>query len=386
MRILLCCVAVTFLAACEFPTQPKETTSLTFSSVSPGAYHTCGVSTDGVAYCWGSNGDGELGTGGKGNPVLQPIAVSDGLRFTMVSSGYARTCGISTDGATYCWGRGYGARPKAISSPEFVSIDAGRSDENTCGLTAHGQAYCWGSNQYGQTGNGTVQPTTSPSRVALDGAAQVVTTGAAHACAVDANGSAYCWGVDAQGRLGTVSIPSACAEIPCRSPTPTRVLGGAMFTAVSAGYVHTCGLTSDKAVYCWGGGLNGELGSTPAMVCHPQVPCSPVPTRVSGERTYATVGSGAYHTCAVTTEGNAFCWGLNDAGQLGIGSRANSASPSRVGGNVRFRSTHPGIYHTCGVTTDGQAFCWGGNNAGALGNGTTEHSAVPVAVLRPVAS
>ena len=138
--------------------------SPTFLSIEAGNEHTCGITTDGTAYCWGANGgeDGRLGNDST-EDSLTPVAVdTTGLSsstFKSISAGLNSSCGITNDGTGYCWGRGWRGRlgtgdgitsykkPEAIditnlSSPSgaFQSISA--YNEHTCGLaTEIGRAH-----------------------------------------------------------------------------------------------------------------------------------------------------------------------------------------------------------------------------------------------------
>jgi alpha-tubulin suppressor-like RCC1 family protein len=94
-----------------------------------GRLHTCGVTTDGTAYCWGINAEGQLGTGTTGAISTTPVAVSGGLRFSAIraSGGIA---GFLRDYPT-------------LGESTF-----------TCGIQAGtGQLYCWGSSRVGQVGD-----------------------------------------------------------------------------------------------------------------------------------------------------------------------------------------------------------------------------------------
>lgn len=368
----------------DTPTTAKDEQPLAFAVVAPGAYHTCGLTRDGDVYCWGSNADGELGTGTVGNS-WRPVLVAGERKYTSVSSGYARSCGVASDGQMFCWGRGYGTIPRVVSSPRLTVISLGVTDENTCGLTESGVAYCWGGNAYGQVGDGSTVPRSSPTRVAIDGRLTDIAASGAHACALRDDMTAYCWGTDAQGRTGTTETPSSCAEgPPCRYPTPARVRGGLAFTRITTGASQTCSLGPDNRAYCWGSDLRGELGGAASATCHPAVPCAPSPVPVAGGHAFGAIRAGLHHTCAVTLGGMAYCWGLNDGGQLGNGGQSNAFEPQQVSGDLEFVSIQPGVYHTCGVVKDGRAYCWGGNLAGALGDGSFERRLTPVAVLAPM--
>ncbi len=341
------------------------------SSVSAGKDHTCGVTPGGAAYCWGAN---FLGNGAFGGSTT-PVAVSGGRTFTAVSAGYDHSCGVTTAGAAYCWGNDnngsytLSSTPVAVSgSLTFASISAGY--EATCGVTTGGAAYCWGANNYGQLGNaGDNFWEATPVAVSGGLTFASVSAGFDHTCGVTTGGAAYCWGDNGYGELGNGTSTS--------STTPVAVSGGLTFAMISAGNGSvigvTCGVTTSGAAYCWGDNSQGELGNATLTSSNTPVP-------VAGGLTFAAVSATYYVTCGVTTSGAAYCWGDNYSGQLGNGTRTSSTTPVAVLGGLTFASvtTDPG--HSCGVTTSNAAYCWGDNSEGGLGDGTTTNSSTPVAV------
>ena len=193
-----------------------------------------------------------------------------------------------------------------------------------------------------------------------------VAVGGQHTCALASNGRAYCWGYAVWGQVGTGSGPN---EV----PTPTRVAGNLTFIQITAGLTHTCAITAENKAYCWGENAAGSLGDGTTQTRY-----SPVP--VAGTRRFTQIRAGDSHTCAITPAGKAFCWGNGGSGQLGNGIRGFSTTPVAVKGNLTFRRVIAGGLHTCGVTTADKAYCWGFGNEGQLGQGTTDGSTRPVAV------
>ncbi|MFA5566515.1 MAG: hypothetical protein WDA77_11415, partial [Acidimicrobiia bacterium] len=155
------------------PEQPASTTTTTepepepdpgfWAQTSAGGGHTCGLTTDGDTYCWGNGGIGPLGNGNTNNQNT-PVKVSGNHSFVSITAGYLHTCALIAAGDVYCWGwnnhgqLGNGnttnqlAPVKVVGNHSFVSITAGYL--HTCGVTAEGDAYCWGYNAQGQLGNG----------------------------------------------------------------------------------------------------------------------------------------------------------------------------------------------------------------------------------------
>src|SRR5437867_1818795 len=176
---------------------------------------------------------------------------------------------------------------------------------------------------------------------------------------IDRPGSGYTLAASAGGLSGATSVPFAVTLT---------------FTAVSAGFIHTCGLTTAGAAYCWGTNAYGQLGdgTTTTRLTPPVV--------AGGGGIAARVGARLAHTCGLTAAGAAYCWGPGGTGQLGDGTTTTRLSPVLVAGGVSFAAVDAGQIHTCGLTAAGAAHCWGDNTAGQLGDGTTTTRLSPVLV------
>lgn len=141
---------------------------------------------------------------------------------------------------------------------------------------------------------------------------------------------------------------------------------------ITGGGSHSCGLTREGRAYCWGRNGQGQLGDGTTTN-------RPVPTPVAGDFTFVSISAGAAFTIGVTTTGQALSWGPNEYGQLGDGTTIERHVPTPVAGNHTFRTISTGAAHAVGVTTSGQALAWGANR-GRLGDGTTEARRVPTPV------
>jgi alpha-tubulin suppressor-like RCC1 family protein len=146
----------------------------------------------------------------------------------------------------------------------------------------------------------------------------------AHNCGLTAGGAAYCWGDNTDGQLGDGTTTG--------SSTPVSVSGGLTFAQVSAGGDHSCGVTTGGAAYCWGRSLYGELGNgteSSPETC-PGGPCHTTPVPVLGALSLVQVSAGKLYTCALTSGGQAYCWGFNAYGQLGDGTATSRLVPVAV--------------------------------------------------------
>lgn len=202
-----------------------------WSSLSAGDEHACGVTTDGDAYCWGGyDDDDDDDDDDRGRRSRSPVRVRGGQSWSMVTVGEKHVCGVSADAGAYCW-RGYDdddddddhdedddrrwpADPRPVGDGHtWQVLSAG--DEHVCGVTTDGAAWCWGEGDYGQLGDGRRRSSDRPVRVAGDHQWTMVSAGDEHTCGVTMDHDVYCWGEGDHGQLGTVS--SSRARRPVRS-------------------------------------------------------------------------------------------------------------------------------------------------------------------------
>jgi alpha-tubulin suppressor-like RCC1 family protein len=248
-----------------------------------------------------------------------------------------------------------------------------------CALDTSGTAYCWGSNEGGRLATDLIDPVVGDWAVA-PGAVRVhapvpfvsIATGGAHACGLTAGGEAYCWGFNNHGQIGvTAGVKEGCPENSSYCLRPMLVPDGHRFSALSLGMYDSCGLVADGAAFCWGDNSNGGLGiGGMDGLAHP------TPTAVIGGHQFRSISAGEFHTCAVTTDNHAYCWGYNSWGNLGIDSAEDYTrhDPTMLQSDPPLSSVTVANQLSCGLNAAGAAFCWG---AGWLGG---SWSAVGVAV------
>ena len=369
------------------------------TQITAGNSHTCALDAAGTAYCWGANGNGQLGNSST-TPSRVPVAVStsgvlSGKTLTQITAGSGHTCALDAAGAAYCWGaNGNGQLGNSGTTQSLVPVTVTTSgvlsgkilaeisaDENgmyTCALDSTGAAYCWGAASFGQLGNGGVSSTPGvPVAVVTSGVLSgkmltQIATGSGSTCAVASTGAAYCWGQGVNGELGNNSTANSTVPV---AVTTSGVLAGKTLTQVSLGTNFACALDSSGSAYCWGLNTSGQVGN-PATAMH-----FLVPTAVTSQ---AAVSAGYTHACTISN-GKAYCWGDNSDGELGNGSTTSSSVPvavitSGVLAGVTLTQIAAGFFFTCALSTTGAVYCWGFNADGELGNGSTINSTVPVAV------
>ena len=364
-----------------------------WTAVSAGAKHTCGITVDSVAYCWGEGINGRLGAGPNSSTKPTAVLALGAYRFVAVSAGDESTCGIIREHVAFCWGSNTDGRlgigdatetarfiPTAVSGPAFNAIDVGRV---ACSLGETGAAFCWGTNIEKELGRAAGQSPALP--ICADGLSpgcslvplqllvgpptsyRQITVGGHHVCGLSETPEsmlAFCWGTGSSGALGSASS----------SPTPVPVAGSFHFLAIAAGGDHTCGIATTGVTYCWGLNTSGQLGSsTSGNVATPSL-ITP--------GSFASITAGGQHTCALTSAGEALCWGLGSSGQLGTDSTIQR-TPRAVSTGLVFTMLSAGESHTCGVAFDGSLYCWGAGTNGQLGTNDFLNRNRPTRVAEP---
>jgi alpha-tubulin suppressor-like RCC1 family protein len=162
------------------------------------------------------------------------------------------------------------------------------------------------------------------------------------------------------GRAPIVAVCAVLATGGCdgSSVGPVEEQGG--FVAVTAGLYHSCGLTEEATAYCWGGGVWGQTGTGRSVA-------EAVPAAVAGNLSFTELSAGALHTCGIEVGGRVVCWGVNTRGQLGLNSTVSTAQPVGVVTEARFTGLSAGWLHTCAVTESGETYCWGHNGQNQVG-------------------
>ena len=343
-----------------------------FTTLAVGEGHACAVTAAGQVYCWGSNEFQQLGSSnalalcdeGATPCSPTPIAVEGAPPLIGIGESLRVSCGVTVAGAAWCWGYGEGgqlgnglatssATPVAVASPEpLTHIALGGSGLIACGLGASGNGYCWGpGGTHGGLGGGTTGGSDTP--VAVAGGLQFseISVGDDHACGLTPAGVAYCWGSDSHGKLGTGPDGTA-------SSMPTPVASGLVFALISAGSEHSCALTAEGRAYCWG---------MPALVGSVTASNVTAPVEVAGAHKFTTLSAGLNATCALDATGQAWCWGLSYGGELGDGTLNDHAEPALVQSAARFVALSAGG-SPCALDASGQAWCWGANLDGQVGS------------------
>jgi alpha-tubulin suppressor-like RCC1 family protein len=288
-------------------------------------------------HCWGNNRYGQVGAPITLNEnITAPVPVTRG-EVLAVATGARHTCAVmkvsSIRNRVICWGdnsagqvhptelTGFIVRPGRVwldfSAPDSVKkIVAG--GDFTCVLTTSGKVICWGANNVGQLGM--PNPSTRGPVTVFSGGMIDVAAGMGHACAVRGSDlTIWCWGENRYGQLGLGYVNNFVAK-----PTKNQYLSG--IVRVKAGSNHTCALTKDGAVWCWGDNWWGQLGDGS------ENKYSNIPQKVKLDNPVIDLAAGGAHTCAIDANRNVWCWGYNVAGQLGNYTNLRQNFPVKVKG------------------------------------------------------
>jgi len=265
-------------------------------SASKNGSHACAVTAAGNVSCWGLGASGQLGNNSTtdSSSAVQVVRLVPGTPDTFPALAHVRS--VAVGGSHTCAALKYHA-------------------DFTAGL------YCWGSNSNGQIG-AALATTSSNTAIAVAAGSQGTTSnttwftqvvaGEKHSCALRNDGAVFCWGLNASGQLGDNTTTSTHTPVQVKGIAGAGTLSNVV--SLSAGRNHTCALRSNHAVLCWGANESGQLGNDATTNNSSPVEVS---TLGSANSNVVALSAGGRHTCAVTFDGEVKCWGEGLEGQLG---------------------------------------------------------------------
>ena len=297
-------------------------------SLTAGTAFNCARKSDGTVRCWGTNQFGQLGDDTTTSPRFAPVAVANLTDAVKVVAGATHTCALRAGGVMACWGSNSQGQlgtgnfttrdvPTAVVDvTEFTEMAAGL--RFTCGSRAGGDMFCWGDNDVAQLDLGvTSDNSTRPVQNADPSVVVDVGAGESHACFINTGGALLCWGANDRGQLGIGSTSPFEAR---------RQLVARSTLEVAAGRRHTCLLGSNEVVRCWGDNALGQLGNTGSDPSFQPTAVLGLGGSVSARR----LAAGTDHSCAVRAEGAGACWGRSESGAIGNGAGTDALVPSTV--------------------------------------------------------
>lgn len=380
-----------------------------FIQIGTGQDHTCAIEALTFnAYCWGSNIDGQIGNSSSTNVKLPASVIGIAgtpIKFAQIDIGQSHSCGIEElTQKAYCWGSngtgqiGIGTqtavgKPTAVlgvaggASLAFSQISVGNS--HTCAIEiGTEEAYCWGGNPFGELGDNTQIARSTPVKVKGVGGGIAIkfnqlSAGSGFTCGLEVGtNKAYCWGFNFYHQLGNGS-----ANMQILTPVAVSGVGGAaslQYSQISSGSIHACALeTGTQKAYCWGSGAFGRLGNN--LSADNGFPVAVLGVNAGASLSFTHISTGHYHSCAIEAlTKKAYCWGYNIKGQVGDGSISTIYNtPVAVigpsgGAAINFSQIESGKEHTCGIEDfTNNLYCWGSNQYGQLGNNAVVQSQIP---------
>jgi serine/threonine-protein kinase len=236
---------------------------------------------------------------------------------------------------------------------------------HTCAVRA-GELACWGKNTEGQLGDGTTTDSVVPRAVESNARFVSGAAGESHTCAVTDDGRVFCWGAISASQPG---------QRAARRPQPVAGLAG--IQQVAAGARHTCAVSRAGTVACWGSNDRGQLGRGDDAAAHDD------PRPVAGLDGVTQLDASGEVICARRRSGQVLCWGNNDHAQMGRAPPTDVRTPASIAGLPPARAVTVGRTHACALIEGGTVSCWGGNTHGQLGRGLAAGAADPIPAVVP---
>ncbi|HEV3232805.1 MAG TPA: hypothetical protein VG245_11200 [Candidatus Dormibacteraeota bacterium] len=354
--------------------------------------HTLYASPDGSVWSWGSDAQGQLGTGAALADSLVPVRLAGICDAQAVAAGDYHSLLLRGDGSVWSWGLddfgqlGIGSRASQSAPVQVpglsnvVAIAAGGRD--SLAIRRDGSVWAWGAGGFGQLGDGGVADSLSPVQVGAIAGAVAVSTSGYHALAALGDGSVWSWGNNGSGELG---LPTAASF----TDVPTQVEGVTGAVSVAAGANRSLALLNKGVIETWGAPYLPDLSAVGAQPT-PQPFATSLPNEsrlgwwaprpLAGIDGVTSISAGVFHAIARRTDGTVWTVGGNSDGQLGTGSTSASATPTQLSWPAGVSAVAAGQYFSLALTSASALYAWGDNGGGQLGTGDRATRVTPTGV------
>lgn len=307
------------------------------------------------------------------------------------------TCYLGVNDLAYCKGEVLGnASVPSSNVPvpvDMTNVGVGETIKDMqigyyhgCLLATNNKVYCWGQNIVGLLGTGNILDAAIPTEIDMSGVLsgktiKALTVGPLTTCVIASDDKGYCWGFNVSGTVGDGTNTDAVSPVAIDT---SGVLNGKRIRNISAGVNSVCAIADDNLAYCWGANTTGALGN--GTLVDSNVPVAVDTTGVLSGLTMKGLLLMDYFTCAIASDNNSYCWGINDKGQLGNGTFTDSSVPvavSRSGvlNNKTVKNLKLAMENACVIASDDKVYCWGEGSNNNLGNNTSSPSNIPVELL-----
>ncbi|MFP4187381.1 MAG: InlB B-repeat-containing protein [Acholeplasmataceae bacterium] len=339
----------------------------TIDSLVAGNHHVVATTSSNTIYTWGRNHSGQLGN----NDTLDQWLPTDVTEYFSLSSG------------------------DFVHEEEEVIVSAHANGDHSASITSYGHLFVWGNNSSGQVGDNTTTDRntgikiTSQFNLATGENIDIASTGNDHNLTVTSQGRIFVWGSNSFGTLGdgTTTNMNSPSEVTARF----NLDWGEYIIDVFSGDQTSFAITSEDRIFAWGNNTYGQLGD--GTTDHRDLPVE-ITNRFPGlnpDEVIVDIVGGAYHTLALTSDGNLFAWGRNWLGQLGDGTTDDRHSPVNINEHFSFdagvtvESIAAGENHSVAIDSDGDVYSWGDNLFGQLGNGEQGQQTSPINITEEFA-
>lgn len=374
------------------------TTPFKAKQLAVGQHHACALATDDQVYCWGSNQRGQLAISSdnqadsSGNAETKqffgyPVKVNldqilTDQKVTKVVAGADFSCVMLSSGRVYCWGDGSqgqraikaGYRYEVPSLIDFEhqlknqsiqQLTAGH--QHVCAVASDGRVYCWGKNDEGQAGEQHPDIKYRPEKIndakILAGKTiQQLSAGKEHSCVLTTDGRVYCWG---NGRLLGNRLDPTCKKGTVCSLFMAGALSQKTIKQLQVSDQFSCVIASDDQVYCWGDNRMMQLGSDNQELKSSYEPVAVETAGAFRGKVIKKLALGSDFGCAIASDDQVYCWGNNQGGKLTVTADKTSTLPTKVElSNVMsdqstVRQIVAGGYGACAINAEGLVYCWG---------------------------